>query len=656
MTIEAELFDGTVLEFPDGTSPDVIKRVAKEQTAAKHGEPAAPPVDPAKQSYPMRSYASKTAFLEGLPIVGPAVSEGIDMASAGIRAPFTDKTYAEELARINENQRVAKEANPSEAMVGNVAGQVAGSIVPATAAPRLFGMTGSLGSRVIAGGLSNAGMAGADTAVRGGSLQDVGESAALGGTVGAVVPALGAAGKGVYRAAKDRIGGIVRGAVNPAEEATRRIGSGFRMDAGTPEGTMSPADYQAARANSQPLINADLGGEHIRAIARSAANTSPDARAVLEKTANDRFASQGDRVTKLVNRLTGGRTDDILAQEGLKDAAAAVNGAAYKKAENSRAAQSLWNGELAQLMQSPAVRDAVRGADKAGANRAAVEGFTRVKNPFVEMADGTFSMRNGVAPNLRFWDQVKRNLDDQLNAAGKHTPAGRDLIQLKGKLVSTLDSAVPEYKAARQGAARFFGAEDALEAGKKFAKSTRMLPEYKRGVMSLRGPERELFETGFASELIDAAKAGRDNANTIKAMFGSQENREKMLLAFGQERAREIEAFVRVEHSMDKLRGALGNSTTARQLIESGALGLGAGYYSGDWKTGVMAAAAGGFAARRIEANVMKEVAKMLTSDDPQMIAKAVKLAAKSPQHMAAIEAVQDALLLGLRGASVAAN
>ena len=29
--IEAELFDGTILEFPHGTAPEVIQRVAKEQ-------------------------------------------------------------------------------------------------------------------------------------------------------------------------------------------------------------------------------------------------------------------------------------------------------------------------------------------------------------------------------------------------------------------------------------------------------------------------------------------------------------------------------------------------------------------------------------------------------------------------------------------------
>ncbi|SEG65048.1 hypothetical protein [Bosea lathyri] len=50
---EAELFDGTVLEFPDGTSPEVIARVAKAQTAERRsrvGSPAADAVTPKAQT------------------------------------------------------------------------------------------------------------------------------------------------------------------------------------------------------------------------------------------------------------------------------------------------------------------------------------------------------------------------------------------------------------------------------------------------------------------------------------------------------------------------------------------------------------------------------------------------------------------------------
>ncbi len=40
--IEAELFDGTILEFPAGTSMDIVNRVAKERTAALQAKTAAP--------------------------------------------------------------------------------------------------------------------------------------------------------------------------------------------------------------------------------------------------------------------------------------------------------------------------------------------------------------------------------------------------------------------------------------------------------------------------------------------------------------------------------------------------------------------------------------------------------------------------------------
>lgn len=47
--IEIELFDGTVLEFPEGTSQDVISRVAKQETLARRGAQSAPTPAPAPE-------------------------------------------------------------------------------------------------------------------------------------------------------------------------------------------------------------------------------------------------------------------------------------------------------------------------------------------------------------------------------------------------------------------------------------------------------------------------------------------------------------------------------------------------------------------------------------------------------------------------------
>ena len=46
--IEVELFDGTILEFPEGTSQEVIQRVARERTAALRGTQELQPEQPAE--------------------------------------------------------------------------------------------------------------------------------------------------------------------------------------------------------------------------------------------------------------------------------------------------------------------------------------------------------------------------------------------------------------------------------------------------------------------------------------------------------------------------------------------------------------------------------------------------------------------------------
>lgn len=70
---QARLFDGTVLNFPDGTSPDVINRVAKEQTLKLRGgsnapaAPAAPPA-PALSTAGDPMYDNPPAFTPGQPV------------------------------------------------------------------------------------------------------------------------------------------------------------------------------------------------------------------------------------------------------------------------------------------------------------------------------------------------------------------------------------------------------------------------------------------------------------------------------------------------------------------------------------------------------------------------------------------------------------
>ena len=132
--------------------------------------------------------------------------------------------------------------------------------------------------------------------------------------------------------------------------------------------------------------------------------------------------------------------------------------------------------------------------------------------------DGAYTLAtdangNRAIPSLQFWDAVKQNLDDKIGAARRAGEKGHaaDLTALNAQLKAHLDAAVPSYADARAGAAAFFGAQDALEAGQKFRTARGKNAQYTRALSSMSPPERQLFARGYASELADRVLELRDN-------------------------------------------------------------------------------------------------------------------------------------------------
>lgn len=587
--------------------------------------------------------AGYTAALDAVPILGPKLKEGVMAAKGALYGVSPDQIAAEAAA----NER----ANPEAAMVGSVAG----TVVPLLAAGgttlggKLLGNVGSFGQRVGMSMASGGAISAADAAARGGNLADVGRAGLTGGALGAAIPIAG----GVIKAGARAAAPYVNTAFSPVVEAGRRVASAFNRDAtGNPASVMNAADEAVAAANNIPLANVDRGGETVRALARSVANQSPESRAMLDKLASDRFSGQANRAADFVKRIAGGNVDDLGYQQGLKDAARLSNAPRYKAAFDAPQAKAVWSQDIADLMQSDSFRSAVNAAESRGTNRAAIAGFKAVKNPFQFMPNGSYTFRvnkNGsrALPSLEFWNQVKINLDDMIGAAQRkgENALASELVQMKQKLVSSLDAAVPQYKTARAGAAAFFGATDALDAGKMFANATRQVPEAKQAFAAFNAAEQKAFRVGYASEIVDKIKDARFRANVIDQAFGSPAKRELFETVFGKAKSAELEAYVRVEDLADKLRGALGNSTTARQLAEMGLGGIaGYGFSGGDLKaafTGAVAAPAARYIAKRADARVMEEIAKLLTSNDPKALQRVIASATVSPKWMDALRALE---------------
>lgn len=669
--------DGVQVQFPDTMPADEIKgiiaakfpeSVPKPQGQHLSFEEGAALLDKEKQnSLSGMAGSALTGALEGVPIAGPAILGGVERAAAGLSSLIDGESYSQNLQQGQQAVANAKEANPYSNVAGQVAGNVA-SLVPLGATgigARALGMTGpSLMGRAGMSALSSGAISGADSLARGGDTHDAGWSGLMGLGIGGAIPLVGA---GISAGAKElgtRAAPAINALTKPTAEASRRLGMALTRDIeANPSMLMNRADEAAAAANNIPIVNADRGGETTRALARSVANQSPEARAIIENTASDRFGAQSQRAAEFVNRLTNGKADDLAYHEAIDATARQVNRPAYRASYASPQAQQLFTPRIQELMQSPSVRKAIDLVPKRSADRGAIDGFKEIPNPFVQNSQGAYVLQRKadgtmVAPTLEFWDHVQRNIASDISKAvrkGDKTRVG-ELTGLKNELLKELDTAVPTFKTARQGAAGFFAADNALEAGRKFANTPKFVPEAVKAFQSFKPVEKEAFATGYASELIDKIKASPDRSNVINSMFKTQASRESMSLVFGPQKMREIEAYVRVEDIADRLRGAMGNSTTVRQLVEMG-IGGGAGYaYTDDWKgaaAGALMAGGARYASKKADAKVMEQIGRLLTSDNKSALRVAVQQAAKNPAYMDAIEQIGNALAAPARGLGV---
>lgn len=669
-----------MLTAPDGRkfkvtapSPEAAAEAFKKMTpAAPRGPDPREGIGQAER----QGNAFAGSFIEGMPIIGAPLKAGLDKAGAGIASMIYGVPYDEALANIQEGTKRNVEDNPGTALAGRVAGAVAplGIAGMTATGARALGMTGpTLGGRVLNSALSGAAISGADTATRGGDMGDVATSAAIGGGIGGAIPALGAGLKAGYNAVK---GGIQR-ATGSAGAADDMLARAFQADKAAGR-VMSPADEAVAKQFGAPVYNVDRGGPTVKALARDVANKSPAAWEGLEDIASARFKTQSDRLVDVFGRITGGQLDDVAVKDTLRAAARKANAGAYGKAYANPRASAMWDDTLQNMTSSPAMQAAIRDVEKTSANRAVLEGGRAVKNPFTVGADGTLSMKPGVKPTLEFWDHVKRNLDALAEKAARQD--GKTEAATYGGLARMLrdhlDAAVPEYRAARQGAAGFFQAEDAIEAGQKFFSGTRNLNEANKALAAMKPAERKAFAFGYAAEAAAKAKSLGDSRNALSAMFGSPEAREKLAMTFGKTQAAEIEAFVRVEDALDKTRKALGNSWTARNLMQAIGVGLGptgigaaGGGVLGALATGDVGGAAKGAVAGAVvgasrkglqrvmagaDEKIMAEVAEKLLSQDPKVIDQLLRQVAGSRAHQQAVTALGSMAGALVRGGTVA--
>jgi hypothetical protein len=570
--------------------------------------------------------------------------------------------YAGELspdfADVKKRREAESEALAQTSPVASLAGTIAGAV----ATPTPFGKYGALekgitglGKRMV-GGAAGAGTVGALSGLGEGTtveerLGAAGRGAAFGAGVGAAAPAVISGLAGASRVVADRTISPLRGLYAPAKVAEEKSA---RAIAASPEGITQP-EFQALVRAQEPVMIGDVGGEPVRALARSAANISAEARETLNREIVERFGQQAARIEDDVARFFPSRPDYADDLEALNRAARKEKKPAYDRAYE-QGASNVFSSKLWELTQAPSIRQAISGAERLAGDIAAAEGRKPITNPFTFDKAGNLVAKPGAKAsdvNLHFWDVVKQRMDDQVSAlyrAGKGKQASA-IADVRNQLREELDRIVPSYQNARGTAAKWFGAEDAYEAGMNFLKFndpkkvSDAVKEYKK----FSEAERELFARGYTFGLLNKVSNVKDNQSAVNQAFlgTSPASRAKNLMALGTDRAAALEARMRLEGIMDRLRPAVqGGSTTARQIMEYGLAGAAAGTafggvpYSPEALAGIALRAGKGQA----DARVAKEVAKILTSKDPDVLAKLTAMAAKEPKTLPVLRAIEKGI------------
>jgi hypothetical protein len=665
-------------------SPEDQQRTVEEIAAQmqQSAPPASPGITqlqgkvadlPSKQPQPPQLLApdlmtSTAATVSGLVNSVPFL-QNISDAVIGTGAQLTGGDYGQTVQGLQAKREQIAQSAPIARMAGEIGGALGtfGAAAGTKLGAEVLGMSGNIGKQMLNAGLSSAGYSGLMGISEGKQGAELLGDMATGGAIGTASPVLAAGVRAAGRGINEAIVRPIATMANRDNEAIARVGKAVGMDRAAGS-TMSAADEAVAASAGAPVMNADRFGSATRTLARTAVNVSPEAQGSLQGAVQDRFLTQNTRAKGFVSRLMNGAVDDLTLQENLRDAARASNKAAYDAAYASPKANSLWTPRLQGLMQSPEFIAATKSAEAAAKTDAALKGYKAVQNPFVFAADGTPTLKPGVSPNLEFWDIVQRELRKAKEALGpKELTQASRIDQLRTALLTELDGAVSQFATARQGAAKFFGAEDAIDAGRKAFRMTKEVPELRRAHFALKAPEKDAAAVGYASEMIDAIDAAKDRVNVINSLFGSPSARARNELFLGPQRARELEAYVKVEQTLDLLRNAVsGNSTTAQQLISAGVIG-GAGTV-GFFGSGGDFGSAGGLAflamagrrgaqmlGKRVDDQVMKRVAEMLMSSDPKMVERAIQNASLSKANMEALDALMKGLELAGRGAALSA-
>lgn len=246
--------------------------------------------DPLSGDLGAKAQAMSSAWLNDIPVAGPAILDMAQKAKAAV--------HGVPLETVQYDTQRAMDANPVESKAAGVTSSIANLLPLGLTAlgGRLLGTVGSLGQRTVMGGLSAGTISAADTAARGGGMDASLINGGIGAAVGGAIPIVGA---GIRRA-------LTPLPANAAKQQAAQVlqREGVELTAG-----------QRTGSKGLQYREAELGGNAADAFMERQADQFTSA-------ALRRVGMQANRVTPDVidtaYRNIGQQFDDLAARNGMQ--------------------------------------------------------------------------------------------------------------------------------------------------------------------------------------------------------------------------------------------------------------------------------------------------------------------------------------------------
>jgi uncharacterized protein YidB (DUF937 family) len=267
---------------------------------------------------------------------------------------------------------------------------------------------------------------------------------------------------------------------------------------------MNPEQIKRAIAQGANPGLWNMAGVETRKLISKLGYKTPKAQDALETLNNKIAAQQGisnDAVNNHISSVFGLDQGAADMKQAIADAHKQEVSNLYSALENDPNAQAVYSPGLSSLQNS----NIISSAGKRAASLA-------TSDPQI-VPPRNFGQNLHSPGNIFYWDQIKRDIDDQISVAirGGENNQARVLTNLKTKLVNELDNAVPAYAEARDAASESLGAQNAVEAGYNALKggvdnlkASKMLNIFNK----YNNDRKDLFQKGIGNFLSEKAQSG----------------------------------------------------------------------------------------------------------------------------------------------------